>query len=332
MKVILPKILHSKTFRRKLKIIAIAVFLVLFSTLFLLTGPKALVLLESGAVSGNVSEKSNPLGGKVLAANSVPPKNESVLNIISNNLTHPEITAVSAIAYDVNTDKILYEKNIHTKLAPASTTKIMTAIVAVEHFNSGDLLTVPPGAIVGGSSMGLKVYEQLSFRSLLYGMMLNSGNDAAFTIAMNYPGGYQAFINKMNEKVFELGLLDTNFDNPAGFDSPNHYSSSFDLLQIGRQVLKNARLGTVFSTKETSVTSIDKSQIHVLRNLNKLLSDEGVIGIKTGTTEKAGESFVGLVEKNGQTILTVMLNSQDRFAETRELIDWIFKNYTWESN
>ncbi len=332
MKVILPKILQSKTFRKKLKIIAIAVFLVLFSTLFLLTGPKALDLVESGAVSGNVSEKSNPLGGKVLAANSVPPKKEPVLNIISKNLASPALTAVSAAAYDVNTDKMLYEKDIHLRLAPASTTKIMTAIVAVDHFNSGDLLTVPPQAIVGGSKMGLVAGEQITFRSLLYGMMLNSGNDAAFAIAMNYPGGYEAFVNKMNEKVLELELLDTHFDNPAGFDSPYHYSSSYDLLQIGRHVIKNARLGIVFSTKETSVTSIDKSQIHILKNLNKLLNEEGVLGIKTGTTEMAGESFIGLIEKNGHTILTVMLNSQDRFDETKRLIDWIFENFTWEIN
>lgn len=332
MKVRLPKILHSKTFRKKLKIIAIAVFLVLFSAFFLLTGPKALDLIESEVSSDNIPNPQGSLGSEVLAASNTLEALDLVPTLVSKNIPAPYLSAVSVIAYDVNTDKVLYEKNAHTRLAPASTTKIMTAIVAVEHFNSGDLLLVPGEAIVGGSKMGLSAGEQITFRSLLYGMMLNSGNDAAFTIAMNYPGGYEAFINRMNEKVFELGLLDTNFDNPAGFDSLNHYSSSFDLLQIGKQVLKNARLGTVFSTKETSVTSIDKSQIHVLKNLNKLLNDEGVIGIKTGTTEKAGESLVGLVEKNGQTILTVMLNSQDRFAETRELIDWIFKNFTREMN
>jgi D-alanyl-D-alanine carboxypeptidase len=180
--------------------------------------------------------------------------------------------------------------------------------------------------------MGLSAGEQLTFRSLLYGMMLNSGNDAAFTLAYNYPGGITAFIKKMNERAADLGAVDTHFDNPAGFDSPNHYSSAYDLLLIAKEAIKNARLGKVFSTKETSVTSVDKNHLHDLKNLNKLLNEDGVIGIKTGTTELAGESFVGLVEKNNQTVLTVMLNSGDRFGETRSLIDLIFKNYTWQLN
>ncbi len=312
--------------KQTLRILAVITILFLTSAIFLMTGPEAIELIESHASSENVQKS-----GLVLSEIRLPtpaPKME----LISANTLPPKISAVSVIAYDVQTDKMLFEKNIHTKLAPASTTKIMTAVIGSEHFSSGDLLTVPAEAIVGGSTMGLVAGEQITFRSLLYGMMLNSGNDAAFTIAYNYPGGYSVFISKMNERVSELGLKDTHFDNPAGFDSPAHYSSAYDLLQIAKAAKSNAKLGRVFSTKETSVASIDKSQIHILKNLNKLLNQDGVVGIKTGTTEMAGESFVGLVEKDGHNILTVMLNSPDRFGETKSLIDWIFNNYSWKIN
>lgn len=318
----------SKSTQQRLKIFALIIVSLLISTLFLLAGPQTLNLVESKVSSENLApaiiDKASVLSEKKPA----PPKVE----VISSNTQPPLVSAVAAIAYDANFDKILYQKNIDAKLAPASTTKIMTAIISSEYFNSGDLLTVPPAAIVGGSTMGLTPGEQLTFRSLLYGMMLNSGNDAAFTIAYNYPGGIETFIQKMNERVALLGAKNTHFDNPAGFDSPTHYSSAYDLLLIGKEAVKNAKLGTVFSTKETSVTSVDKIHAHALKNLNKLLEEDGVIGIKTGTTEMAGESLVGLVERNNQTIITVMLNSKDRFGETKSLLDWIFKNYTWRVN
>lgn len=323
----LPHINFSKSNKKKLKLLSIGILLIFASILFLLAGPQTLDLVESKVTSENLAPVAVKNEDTVLSVT-----NQPKVEIISSNLPEPLITAVAAVAYDTNLDKILYQKNIHARLAPASTTKIMTAIIASEYFNSGDLLTVPAGALVGGSSMGLTAGEQLTFRSLLYGMMLNSGNDAAFTLADNYPGGLSAFVQKMNERATTLGAVDTHFDNPAGFDSPTHYSSAYDLLLIGKEAIKNARLGKVFSTKETSVTSVDKNHLHVLKNLNKLLNEDGVVGIKTGTTELAGESFVGLVEKNNQTVLTVMLNSQDRFGETKNLLNWIFKNYTWQVN
>jgi D-alanyl-D-alanine carboxypeptidase len=326
----LPLNLKAKSSQKKLKILAITLILVLSSVLFLMAGPQALILVESKTSSENLEEVMK-LKGTVLAETS-PKVKETKVELVNNNLPAPKLSAVAVIAMDVQTGQILYQKNIHERLAPASTTKIMTAIISSEHFSDAELLTVPSQALVGGSTMGLQAGESLTYRSLLYGMMLNSGNDAAFTIAMNYPGGYDAFIAKMNQRISELGLADTHFDNPAGFDSPTHYSSAYDLLQIGKEAMVNAKLGKVFSTKETSVTSIDKTQTHVLKNLNKLLNEDGVIGIKTGTTEMAGESLVGLVEKNGHTLLTVMLNSQDRFGEMRNLIDWIFQNYSWQIN
>ena len=272
--------------------------------------------------------------GENVAGVSVQSPTQTV--VIDKQLKRPEFGAGAVIAVDLQTNKILYDKNIHNRMAPASTTKIMTALVSSQHFAPGDSLYVVPSAMVGGSTMGLSVGEKLTFRSLLYGMLLNSGNDAAYTIAANYPGGMPAFIAQMNKKVEQLNLNDTHFDNPAGFDYPTHFSSAYDLAIIAQQAILDPQLARVVSTKDTFVsdleegaTSAAKLRTHYLRNLNKLLAEDGVIGIKTGTTEKAGESFVGLVERGGNRVLTVVLNSPDRFTETKNLMDWVYQNYSW---
>lgn len=280
--------------------------------------------------------KTQFLGNQVLPQTSVLGSEKSapsttLTQIINHNLNPPAFSSKEVLAQDFETGKVLYEKNMNQRVAPASTTKIMTALVAQEYFRPADILTVPQEAMVGGSTMGLKVGEQLTFRSLLYGMLLNSGNDAAYTIAINYPGGYSAFIDRMNQKALSLGLKDTHFVNPAGFDNPNHYSSAYDLSLIAKQSALNPQLARIVSTEQTQILSWDKSHIHNLKNLNKLLSEQGVIGIKTGTTEQAGENLVGLVERDGHKVLTVVLGSVNRFGETKSLIDWVYSNYSWNS-
>ena len=252
------------------------------------------------------------------------------LQITDQKIPAPVFQSQSVLAMDVETGQILFEENIHERLAPASTTKIMTGIIATNYFRPADVLTVYPIDNVGGSNMGLKIGEKLSFRSLLYGMLLNSGNDAAFTIASNFPGGLPAFVAAMNSKVSEMKLADTHFDNPAGFDSDNHFSSAYDLAIIAKLAVENPQLAKVVATKETFVSAWDKSYLHSLKNLNELLSADGVLGIKTGSTEKAGENFVGLVERSEHKVITVVLNSRDRFGETKRLMDWVYANYKWE--
>ncbi len=251
------------------------------------------------------------------------------INIVNNQIIPPKIYSKAAIAIDVESGKILFERGSTARLSPASTTKIMTALVSKDYYKAADVLTVTKQAMVGGSTMGLNIGEQMSYRSLLYGMMLNSGNDAAFTIADNYPGGVSSFVAKMNEKVRQLGLNDTHFQNPAGFDNPDHYTSAYDLAQIAKTAIEDSTLARIVSTKETSVMSWDKSQTHLLYNLNKLLGEDGVLGIKTGTTDLAGESLVVLVDHDGHKVITVVLNSPDRFGETKSIIDWIYSNYNW---
>lgn len=310
----------------RLKIISLCLGLFLLTLVFLLGSSSVLNLAESKLTfASNLSQSVSD----VSVSNVQGVNKQNIIEIKQGQIDPPKFSAGAVLTEDVNLNKVLFSKNSHDHLSPASTTKIMTALVGIEYFKPADVLLVPEGAMVGGSNMGLSVGETLTFRSLLYGMLLNSGNDAAYTIALNFPGGFDGFVAKMNEKVSQLNLTDTHFQNPAGFDGSAHYSSAHDLAVIAKEVIKDPTLARVVSTKETSVMSLDKTKNHPLKNLNKLLSEPGMIGVKTGYTEKAGENLVGLVERDGHRVLTVVLNSTDRFGETKSLIDWIFANFTW---
>lgn len=310
-----------------MKQLLLSAILLLFSTSLLLTMPYFL----NGA-DGVLSHKS-VLQNQVLAQSSASSQVLSAVKVApqSHNITPPTFTAWAVYAKDLDLGDELYAKDADKEVPIASTTKIMTAIIAERYYQQDSVLTVPNLSALGviGSNMGLVSGEKITYRSLLYGLLLNSGNDAAFTLATNYPGGLNSFIDQMNLEASKLGLKNTHFDNPAGYDSPNHYSSAKDLATITELALENDQLSKVFATKETTVTSMDGKIVHHLENLNELLGKDGVIGVKTGTTPAAKENFIGLVERNGHRVLTVVLGSDDRFGETSALIDWIFQNYTW---
>lgn len=324
----IKKLLPFSSERKKqIKLSLILTFLLVFVVAFLITSSKAVELVESKVTAASNLPWERP---QYLQAEDNREYKGYKLVVYDGNITPPPLSAQAAIAIDLETGTILYQKNIHQRLSPASTTKIMTALVAMENYQIGDILEVPPQAQVSGSSMGLTAYEKLTFRSLLYGMMLNSGNDAAYTLALNYPGGLDSFVVRMNQKAKELDLSNTNFQNPAGYDGPAHYSSAYDLAQIAKAAIEDPQLSRIVATKQTQVLSFDQTKSHFLKNLNILLSEQGVLGIKTGYTEKSGENFVGLVERDGHKVLTVVLSSTDRFSETKAMIDWIFKNFSWK--
>lgn len=322
----------KRILKREVVIVFACFVLFILAIGILLTSQRAIEFVEAKFVANNYSAEKKTFVEKDVAG--VFKKPTPIPNEVS--IAPPQFSATAVLAMDLDTEQIFFQKNIHQRLSPASTTKIMTALVSVEYFKPSDVLVVFPEALVGGSTMGLSLYEKLPYRSLLYGMLLNSGNDAAFTIAANYPGGTDAFIKQMNSKVAEMGLNNTHFQNPAGFDGENHYSSAWDLARIAIKSVDNYQLARVVGTKETYVSSsadasrsgVKKS--HYLKNLNKLLSEEGVIGIKTGYTERAGENLVTLVSRDNHKVLTVVLNSQDRFGETKALIDWIYQNFSWK--
>jgi len=299
----------------------------LLSISLLIGLPRGVNLVQSKVEARNIPNN------KIIPQGEFQPPMEIIKSVpIPQNQGFPPpiIYATAVVVKDLATNTLLFGQAENQRVPIASTTKIMTALVAVEHFKPNEILTAPKDILtISGSSMALKPGEQLTFRSILYGMLLNSGNDAAYTIAQNYPGGLNSFITAMNDKAISLGLLNTHFTNPAGFDDINHYSSAEDLAKIASLAIENSQLARVVSTKETSVASIDKTTIHSLKNLNKLLDEPGVLGIKTGTTPLARENLVGLVERDGHKILTVVLGSNDRFRETDKLVNWVYSNFVW---
>jgi len=294
--------------------------LVVLAIIIVIALPIVVELAESELISFQVPQNSANVAGVQIY--NIPP--------VSKNIPLPALSPRAIFVKDLTTGTILYQKDAEISLPIASTTKIMTALVASEYFKPNSVLTVQDGASISGARVGLVGGENLSFISMLYGMLLNSGNDAAFTIAENYPGGTVAFVSAMNKKASSLNLANTHFDNPAGFDSPKHFSSAKDLSTITEEALKNYRLARIFATKETNIVSLDKKYKHNLINLNKLLSQvKGVLGVKTGYTEEAKENLVTLVDRDGHQILTVVLGSDDRFGESTKLIEWAYQNFTW---
>lgn len=303
-----------------------ALTVLLLSITLLLGLPKAVDLAQTKVSASNIPNnkiiESNNLGQVAGIEKAIIPKNIG--------LPAPTVSATAVLVKDLDLDFLFFVKDPDKRVPIASTTKIMTAMIALDYYKPDDILIVPKSALKEGSTMELQEGEKLSVRSLLYGLLLNSGNDAAYTLAANYPGGVPAFVQAMNSKANNLGLLNTHFENPAGFDNPNHYSSVVDLAKMASVAIENPLLSRIFATKEATVSSVDNNVIHSLKNLNKLLGMPGVIGIKTGTTPIAKENLVGLVQRDGHKILTVVLGSDDRFGETESLLDWSYKNFTVE--
>lgn len=247
------------------------------------------------------------------------------------NIQPPKITAEGVMIVDLASQKVLFEKNSRQKFPPASTTKIVTALVAFEHFKPEEILEVKK-PITEGRIMGLVNSERISAESLIYGALVHSANDAAFTLAENYPGGVPAFVDKMNEKIKELGLTDTHFTNPVGFEDPNHYTTAYDLAQLSRVALNNEKIKKIIATKLISVSDDTYSIFHTLENVNTLLGKvPGVAGVKTGYTPEAHEVLSTIVKRDNNEVLIVILKSSDRFGETEALINWVFNNYKWIS-
>lgn len=241
------------------------------------------------------------------------------------------ISAKSALIMDIPSSVVMYEKNPDQKLFPASTTKITTALVAMDHYKPDDVLTV--GKIErNGSSMFLVEEEKITFENLLYGLLVKSANDAAEVIAKNFPGGSEQFISSMNKKAEELSMYNTHYVNPTGLDDENHYSSVKDLALISSYALKNPQFQKIVATPFYTVKDVTGKHIHSFKNINDLLGKVwGVDGIKTGWTENAEECLVASANRNGKRILTVVLGSLDRFGETEYLIEWAYANHSWEN-
>lgn len=251
----------------------------------------------------------------------------------ADNLTNLDkyTTAKSMIVIETTNNSTLYRKNENEKLPMASTTKIVTALTVLENCENIDkVISIPLKAtLVEGSSIYLKENEKLSIRQLLYGLMLQSGNDAATALALEIGNGsIETFANLMNETAQKCGVENSNFVTPHGLDAKNHYTTAKDLALITSYALKNEIFKEIVSTKTYIIEGNENCTKRTLVNKNKLLNSlEGCIGVKTGYTSKAGRCLVSACERNGMQVVCVVLNCRPMFEESIELINKVFNEY-----
>jgi len=251
-----------------------------------------------------------------------------VLTMIGNiSAKALEISAHSAVVIDGNGGEILFEKNADEKRGMASTTKIMTAIVALEKGNPDDIVKVSSKAAgVEGSSMYLKAGEKISLYNLVHGLMLVSGNDAATAIAEHIAGDEEKFARLMNEKASEIGASGTHFTNPHGLSDDMHYTTAKDLAMITAYALKNKKFSDIVKKKSETIER-ENGEKNVLVNHNKLLKlYEECIGVKTGFTKATGRCLVSAFERDGMRIICVTLNAGDDWNDHKKMSDFVFLN------
>lgn len=241
------------------------------------------------------------------------------------------LSASSVYAIDLSSMTVLYEKDSQKSLYPASTSKMMTALVALDTFSLEEKLIVGKEATISGNKLSLKEGDLIPVKDLLAALLIFSANDSAYVLANNDDLGADNFIKKMNERALDLGLKQTHFVNPAGFDEDGQLSTARDLSIIARELLKHEQLKQLVATPYKQI--VGQNWSYDLYNSNQLLGQiQGVSGVKTGTTELAGEVLVTLIERDDHQILITLMNSQDRYQDTSKLIAWILNNYEWKSS
>ncbi len=247
------------------------------------------------------------------------------------DILYPDLSAGSAIVVDIGSGVILYEKNSDDHFMPASTTKIMTALVAIDQYNLDKLITIKNEQLSIGSKSHLVAGEQITVRDVIKAMLISSGNDAALALGQHHPNGYGYFISLMNQKAKELHLTNSHFTNVSGLEQSQHYMSARDLAILSKKALENDLFRKTVATKKTSIKSIDGNNIQNLENTNQLLGViDGVNGVKTGWTYQAGECLVTSTTRDGKSIISVVLKSLDRFGESESLINWAYNSFIWE--
>lgn len=242
----------------------------------------------------------------------------------------PAVKATAAILINSETNEVLYSKNSHQKMAPASTTKIMTAILALENGDLNQKIKISYNAATKPpTSMHLHQGEEQTLRNLLYGLLLSSGNDAATAIAEGIAGTEAKFAGMMNEKAKELGMQDTNFKNASGLPAEGHYTTAYDLAILTSYALKNRFFAEIVQTKVATVPNSRSRITRPLTNHNKLLWQYPyTTGVKTGYTRKAGRCLVASACQNKITLISVVLKSDTMYNDSIRLFNYGFSNLT----
>ena len=239
------------------------------------------------------------------------------------------LSAQHACLYIPEADITAYDKAANERHSMASTTKIMTALIALENSELDRIVTISEKAVgIEGSSVYLKANDQYTMQDLLYALLLQSANDAACAIAIELGGSIEGFADMMNAKASSLGLRDTHFENPHGLDSENHYTTAKELALITAEALKNPDFKAIVSTYRKTISTVGGECVRTVVNHNKmLLLYEDAIGVKTGFTKKTGRCLVSAAERNGLTLVSVTLNASNDWSDHKKLLDYGFEEY-----
>lgn len=241
----------------------------------------------------------------------------------------PAVSAQSAVLMCANNGKVLYSKNEAKRLSMASTTKIMTSLLAIEAaIPDKEIVVTSEMVSVEGTSMGLVEGDSVSVKELVYGMLLQSGNDAANTVAYVLGGSPEGFAEMMNNRADEIGMKNTNFVTASGLDSKEHYSTAYDMALLACESISNPEFASICSKKSVRVTYGNPPYARTLTNHNRLLwSYDDAIGIKTGFTKKSGRCLVSAAERNGITLVAVTLNAPDDWNDHISMFEYGFSKY-----
>jgi len=250
---------------------------------------------------------------------------------VVENKNIPNLSTNYYILLDSDTNQILLSKNENTRVYPASTTKLATALTALNVYPLEEVVSIPSDYI-DGKVMDLKTGEKVTIKTLVAGLLIYSANDAAYNLANHHPKGVSGFIDQMNILVKKYNLNDTHFVNFDGLHHPEHYSTPYDLAQLGRLASQNPTLRQYVKTKEMNLSDIYGQQQHHVVSTNELLGLVPEIeGLKTGWTPEASGSFIGLINIDGHYLISVVAQSEDRFNDTKILINWAKENLTWRT-
>lgn len=237
-----------------------------------------------------------------------------------------DLSAVSAVLYYPEYGKVLFEKNSDSLRSMASTTKIMTSLLALEECTPDRVVEITDEMVnVEGTSSGLRAGDKITLRDLVYCMMLESGNDAANSVAVAVGGSFDGFAEIMNKRAAEIGMKNTSFVTPSGLDDENHYTTAYDMALLAAEALENREFFCISKESSKKITFVGSDKSVMLYNHNRLLREyEGCIGIKTGFTKKSGRCLVSAAERNGVTLVAVTLNAGDDWNDHRKMLDYGF--------
>lgn len=249
---------------------------------------------------------------------------------VSREIATPSVSARYIFIEDLTSHQVLFSQGADDLVAPASTTKMMTALVAIRAFPLDETVTII-APFPEGTNIGLQPGEKMTVEQLIFAMLVQSANDAAENLAAHFIGGRPAFISAMNARATEMNLTHTHFTNPTGLDEDGHYSSATDLTRIADALMKNPQLARIASAENIALIEGQSHIGRLLTNSNSLLGRiPGVLGVKTGFTDNAGQALVTLINRGGHPLIISILGSTDRAADTESLISWVYQNYSWE--